>query len=436
MYNHILKKVKLKSAKIAVIGLGYVGLPLAVKLIKSNFDVYGFDNDKNKLEFLKKGKSYISTIKNNDCRYFKKFKNKLISKHIYLREVDVIIICLPTPLKKSKIPEMKYLENFSKNIKKNVKDGQIFILESTVFPGASEDFIKKIGIKKNLEKGLNFFIYSPERENPGQKNFSYKTTPKIISGYSEECIKLGSMIYSSFVKKIVKISSIKNAEASKLLENIFRSVNISFINEFKIICKNMGLNIYEIIDAAATKNFGFMKFLPGPGFGGHCIPIDPYYLSWISKKNGYLPKFIKTSGDINASMPTWIVKNIIKKFYENKIIFNNKKVLIVGVAYKKNVDDDRESPAFEIIKKLKKFKINVDYHDPYIKIIRKGRNFKNSEKLESIKLNPNQLKKYIATIIITDHDNINYKIIQKNSNLIFDTRGVFKNNYNNKIISL
>ena len=436
MYKEILKKIKLKKIKICVVGLGYVGLPLAIRLIKSNVNVFGYDTDKKKIDYLKNGKSYISNISNNELIYFKKNKKNLFRNISNLKKIDVFIVCLPTPLSNNNKPEMKYVHNFFESLRQFIHDGQVFILESTVYPGASLEIINKLNLKQKILNKKNFFIFSPEREDPGNTKFSYKFTPKVVSGFTKECLKIGKKIYSLFVKKTVSTTSLEVAETSKLLENIFRSVNIGLINEFKIICKKMNINIYDVIDVAATKNFGFMKFYPGPGLGGHCIPIDPFYLSWASKKKGYDPKFIKLSGYINKNITSWVLKNILNYFLKKKINYKNKKILIIGIAYKKNVDDDRETPAYYIMNKLLQKNIKIQYHDPYIKKIRKGRKFKNLSNFKSIELSKKNIQNSLAAIILTDHDEIDYNKIRKYSNLIFDTRGKYKKTINENIIQL
>ncbi len=433
MYRELIKKIKSKKIKVSIIGLGYVGLPLALRFIKSGIKVFGIDTDIKKILKLKSGNSYIGSIKNHQLKYFKKNKDNFSDNLEDVKKADVIIICLPTPLKKNKTPDMSYVFNFSKKIKKYIKDGQIIILESTVYPGATLSLINYLGLKRKNIGLKNFLIYSPERENPGYKSFNYRDTPKVVSGFSKKCINLGDIIYKLFVKKRVLLNSIAEAEATKLLENLYRSVNIGLVNEFKIICDKMNINVQNVIDAASTKNFGFKKFTPGPGLGGHCIPIDPYYLYWASSKYGYFPKFIKTSGEINNKMPSWVVNKIIKTFKKNKISFKNKKILLVGVAYKKNVDDDRETPAFEIMSRLEKKNIKTDYYDPFIPKLKSGRKYKYSKK--SIKFNSKQIQKYMASLVITDHDSVDYKKLLTNSKLVFDTRAVFKNIKNsNKII--
>jgi len=418
-YNLLIKKIKNKSFKVGIVGLGYVGLPLCSRFIKKNISVYGIDSDIKKISSLRKGKSYITSVSDKYLNYFKNNKLHLSTNCSIISKCDVIIICLPTPLKGKNIPDLGYLKKASETIKPYLKEYQILILESTVYPGTTSIIFKDLLKKFNI--GSNFFIgYSPERENPGDKNFSYNKTPKVISGHSKKCLKLLDLIYSFIVKKRVLTKSIKVAETSKLLENLYRSVNIALVNELKIICHVLNIDTYEVIKTASTKNFGFQTFMPGPGLGGHCIPIDPYYLSWISKKNGYFPKLIDTAGYVNTKIPNWIL-NQVKKIIQNK---NKFKILILGVSYKKNIDDDRESPAYEIMKLFGKNMIKFEYSDPFFKKIRIGRNI--SYKKNSIAINSKNLNKFNAAIIITDHDSFDYHKISKYSKIVFDTRHVYK----------
>ena len=420
MNNKLISKLHSKKFSVCVIGLGYVGLPLVSRFLKSKIKVFGIDTDPVKITFLKKGREYIKFTSRTILRYFFKNKQNLSTNYDVANKCDVIIVCLPTPLKKeTRVPDMSYVFNCAKNLSKYIKDNQIIILESTVYPGATKEFAKKL-IKKNFIIGKNIFIgYSPERENPGDKKFNYKNTPKVISGYTKNCSKLVEILYKFFVKKTILVTKIEEAETSKLLENLYRAVNIGLVNEMKIICDKLKIDIFNVINAAATKNFGFQKFLTGPGLGGHCIPIDPFYLSWISKKKGYDPKFIKLSGIINSQIPRWTINKILKNFKSKNI-----KLLLLGISYKKNVDDDRESPAYEFIKILKNKNIKYDYSDPYFPKLRKGRNINDNKK--SIILNKTNLQKYDASILLADHDCFNYKFIAQHSKLIIDTRGKYK----------
>ena len=423
MKNVLLKKINNKSLRICIIGLGYVGLPLSLRFIKKKIKVYGIDKDKNKINLLKDGKNYIKTI---DTKYFKNQKNYVSSEYGLVNKADVIIICLPTPLKNKK-PDLSFIKNCIDGIMPFLKEGQTLILESTVYPYATDEILIT-KLKKKFNLGKNFFVgYSPERENPGDKNFSYQKTPKVVSGKTKECAEIVEKIYKLISKKVYLCPSIEVAETSKLLENIYRAINIGLINEFKLICKRLNLDVFEIIEAASTKNFGFQKFLPGPGWGGHCIPIDPFYLAWKSKQTGYDPKLIFAAGEINTIMTKQIFKEI-SNFFKNKKI----KILILGLSYKKNVDDDRESPAYEFFKLFHKKKIYFDYFDPYFINTTVGR--VNKIYKRSIKFNEKNLKKYDATLIVTDHDNIDYLKLYKYSKHIFDSRGIMKAYIKNDIL--
>tara|TARA_B100002051_G_scaffold266686_1_gene294143 strand:- start:3221 stop:4531 length:1311 start_codon:yes stop_codon:yes gene_type:complete len=418
--SKLIKDIKKKNFSVGIVGLGYVGLPLALRFINKSIKTYGVDSDLEKIQSLKKGNTYIKSISKKKLRYFKKNKNNISNNYSVLSNCNIIIICLPTPLKKNKSPNLDYILSAIKKLKPYLIKFQTIILESTVYPGTTRKIVKFV--ERDFVIGENLYVgYSPERENPGDKNFSYKTTPKVISGYSKNCLKIVDQIYKHIANKRVVANTIEAAEASKLLENLYRSINIGLVNELKIVCDRLKIDPYEVINIASTKNFGFQKFLPGPGLGGHCIPIDPYYLSWISKKKGYDPKLIKTSGEINRKIPFWIYKKIRSVLGIKK----NLKILILGISYKKNIDDDRESPAFEIMKIFTKNKIKFEYSDPYFKKIRKGRNINIIK--NSIKLSRNNLKGFSAALIIADHDLFDYKFISENSKFVFDSRNVYKN---------
>ena len=422
--NSLSKKIKKEKYNIGVIGLGYVGLPLVKRFLETkNIKVFGIDSDKKKINLLKRGVSPIKSIKIN---YFKNFNNRISDNYAIINLVDVIIICLPTPLKPNKTPDLKYLEICYKNLSKIDLNDKIIILESTVYPGVTKKFADQLVLKNSSYKiGKNiFFGYSPERENPGDKSFSYQKTPKVVSGYSGSCLILMQNIYKIISRKIYSTNTLEEAETSKLLENLYRSINIGLVNEMKLICDTLKIDVHKVIDTAATKNFGFQKFVPGPGLGGHCIPIDPYYLSWISKKNGYDPQMLKSAAIINNNMPKIIINKILK-YFEKK-----PKILIFGISYKKNVDDDRESPSFEFMKILKNKNIYFDFVDPYFEKIRKGRKILIEKK--SIKPNIKNSKNYDCAIIVTDHDLFDYEFIRNNFKLVFDCRGVY---YSKKIFA-
>jgi len=431
MYKKLISKIKSKKINVCIIGLGYVGLPLAFRFLDASISVIGIDNDISKINKIKSGISYIENKNFKKNRLYREFQKKAADTYTNVREADVIILCLPTPLSKNKSPDMSLLKNCIVKIKKFVKLNQTLILESTVYPGATIELFNLLNSDKKFILGKNFFLgFSPERENPGDKSFSYNSTPKVISGFSKQCLSIGYFLYKEICKKVYKAHSIKVAELSKLLENTYRSVNIGLINEFKIIAKKLDVNIWDIIAAAKTKNFGFRPFNPGPGVGGHCIPIDPIYLSWYMKNKNYNSKIIEISSTLNSSMPIWVCNQIFNYLKKNKIKTN--KLLIIGLAYKKNTADTRESPSIDIMKKFINKKFHVEFYDPYVKKFDfKSKYFKNkSLTLQSIK----KYKKDGIIIIGTDHKNINYKKILENSKLIFDSRGVYYKNKSKKII--
>jgi UDP-N-acetyl-D-glucosamine dehydrogenase len=422
--NILLNKIKTKKSVVGIIGLGYVGLPLAGVFAKKNFNVIGFDIDSYKINMLNKGKSYIKHIKNE---FLGSINKKLIATTNFanIQNVDVIIICLPTPLTNKNNPDLSFITLTLNVIKKFLKKGQIIILESSTYPGSTKQMIQPIIKEKKFILGHDFFLgYSPEREDPSNKKYNISNIPKLLSGSTFECKNITSQLYSKVVKEVVLMSSIEAAEFTKIFENTFRSVNIALVNELKLLSTKTKLNINEIISAASTKPFGFKAFQPGPGVGGHCIPIDPYYLSWVAKKNNIKMNFIGLAGKINDMMPKWIIGESFKGR-------NIKKALILGVAYKKNVDDMRESPGLEFIKILLKKKIKVDYHDPYIKTI-KTRKFKRTMKSIDIK----KISNYDIVYLLTDHDIFNYSFIKHNAKFIIDTRNVYKSEIKNKIMKL
>ncbi len=432
MYKSIINKINLKKARVGIIGLGYVGLPLAIKFSQSKFEVTGFDIDKAKVKKLNSGKSYLCHFENDLIKSMKLNGFSATDNFSKIYNVDVIILCLPTPIDKMKQPDLSYLENTLKKINKYLRKGQAIIFESTSYPGTTEEIIYPYIREKNFKIGKEFFlIYSPEREDPGNTKFSIENIPKIVSGYSKNCLKVGSALYKEIVDEVVPVSSLKTAELSKLLENIYRAVNIGLVNEMKIIADKMDINIIEVIKAAATKPFGFKAFYPGPGLGGHCIPVDPFYLSWKAKEYGVNARFIELAGQINSSMPEWVMEKVISSLNKRKKSIMTSKILIIGLAYKEDVDDLRESPSLEIIDLLIKEGAIIKYFDPFIKKIPNTRN--HNLKLKSIKLTNKEIQWSDLTIITTAHSNVDYNQILKNSNLIIDTRNVYQLN-NKKII--
>ncbi len=419
--NNLLSKINKKKILIGVIGLGYVGLPLSILFAKNKFRVIGFDKNKKKIKLINSKKSYIERIKNHEIELLKK-RGEFTNKFDKITKCDVVIICVPTPLKKNNIPDLSFIKKTIFSIKNKLQQGQLLVLESTSYPGTTRDeVIKKL--RSDLKPGKNFFVgFSSERINPGFNESTINKVPKVVSGFSNNCLNVVSSFYQKSFHKIVKSKSLEIAEFSKLLENIYRAVNIGFINEMKFVADKMNIDIYEILKVASTKPFGFRPFHPGPGIGGHCIPIDPHYLYWKAKKKGIRANFIKLSAETNSSVINFIIKKIKKILKEKKINEKLAKVLIIGVAYKRNVDDLRESASVNLINSLvnKNFK-KVDYFDPYIKLRVSTKNFKFNKK--GIELNSKNLKKFDVVIIMTDHDKLDYKLIYKYSRTIIDCRG-------------
>ena len=423
------QKIKKRCLKIGIIGIGYVGIKLVLAFSKNKNSIYCFDKDKNKIRLLKKAKSPYSYIKNKEIKNKLKYL-KLENNIINVKNCDVVIFCLPTPLKKGK-PDLNHLIEGWKQIKNYIKPGQLIVIESTVYPGCTEEIFHSYLDKKfNLDNNI-FLSYSPERENPGDKKFGFKNTPKVVSGYKKNSLNLAAELYSIIVNKVIKSPSIKIAETSKLLENIYRSINISLINELKIACDNLGIDIYKVIDISSTKPFGFQKFTPGPGAGGHCIPVDPGYFSWLSKKKGFNVKFIKLAEEINFFRTKYIIKKIENLI--NKLKLKNR-ILLLGLSYKKNIEDIRESASIKIFSKLKFKKYKIDYCDPFVKKFVYKENNKSVE-IKSKKQSKNIFKKYSLIIIATDHDKFNYDDILKSNKIIIDLRGRFKKIKNDNVLS-
>lgn len=414
--------IKQKRAKVAIIGLGYVGLPHAVEIAKAGFRVCGLDIQKKRVDSVNKGKSYIRDVKDKDLKDVIQ-KNNLIATTDYsiLKDSDVIIICVPTPLDKYKIPDISYIKNSANEIKERLKKGQLIILESTTYPGTTEEVLLPIFESKKMKVGADFYLaFAPERIDPGNK-MPLSKIPKVVGGITKNCTKIASLFYSQFLEKVHPVSSAKVAEMTKILENTYRLINISAINELSLLCGKMGIDIWEVIEAAKTKSYGFHPFYPSPKIGGHCIPLDPFYLSWKAREYNFWARFIELAGEINEQMPHYVVVRITSVLNKNKKPINGAKILIWGVAYKKDIDDPRESAAYDIIKELLRKKAKVDYFDPYIKEFDLGR-----KKLKSIKYSISNIRKYDLIIILTDHSGFDYEELAKNAKLIIDTRNAIK----------
>ena len=432
---YLLEKIKMRNARIGIIGLGYVGLPLVIRHCEERFSVTGFDIDPIKVERLNRGESYIRHIPSNKIQKFRK-KNLFEATTDYsrLKEVDCIIICVPTPLKKNKEPDLSYVRNTADEIARYLRKGQIVSLQSTTYPGTTREILLPKFENRKLKVGKDFFlVFSPEREDPGNPAYNTKNIPKISGGITPACTMAGKTLYEQTNDRVIVVSSPEVAEFTKLLENIFRGVNIALVNELKMLADKMGIDIWEVIEASSTKPFGFMPFYPGPGLGGHCIPIDPFYLSWKAKEYDFNTRFIELAGEVNINMPHYVVSKTIDALNRNGKCLKNARVLILGIAYKKDIDDTRESPGIEIINILKEKGAKVDYNDPFVPSFSGLRRYPDIA-MKSVKLSEKKLKEYNCIVIVTNHSGYDYSWIVKNSRLIVDTRNATKGLKSKKII--
>ena len=427
--------MNMNKKKLGVIGLGYVGLPLAIEYKKIGFDVKGFDVDQSKIDLLNSGKSYIKHIKSDEIKTLLKDGVFATSDFAELSDVDVIFVCVPTPIDKYRNPFMGHIEDTSYSVSKNLKKGHLVLIESSTYPGTTNELIKPILEKSGLKCHSDFFLaYSPEREDPGNKNFKINSITKVVGADDEKSLVLAKDIYSKLTK-VHTMNSTYEAEAVKLTENIFRSVNIALVNELRVIYNNMGIDTWNVIDGASTKPFGFMPFYPGPGIGGHCIPVDPFYLTYKARQFSMSTRFIELAGDINASMPEYVVTKCQELLNKNSKPLKSSKILIMGVAYKKDVDDMRESPSIEIMNRLVAKGSKVEFYDPLIKKIPKLREYPNFENLERINLQDKSYIDYDLVLICTDHSSYDVARVISESKLIVDTRNCLPENaYNERII--
>jgi len=424
--NKLLSKIKTHESNIAILGLGYVGLPLLLRFSEKRFPTFGFDIDEEKIQKLNAGETYINHIDANKIKVAINNGFKATSDFKKIKNVDAILICVPTPLGVHNEPDLTFIRSTLDSIKPYLRENQLLVLESTTYPGTTEEEIAPVIKEKGYEIGDNFFVgYSPEREDPGNINFNTKTIPKVVSGLTENCLELTKALYDQIVDQTVPVSSPKVAEMTKILENIHRAVNIGLVNELKMVADKMDIDIYEVINAAATKPFGFTPYYPGPGLGGHCIPIDPFYLTWKAKEVGMNTRFIELAGEINTAMPTYVMQKVSEALNNIGKAINGSRILVLGLAYKKNVDDLRESPSLELIDNLMSIGAKVEYCDPYFQTVPSTR--KHQFKLTAKPLNSDTLKLADLVLLATDHDDFDYNLIQKEAKLIIDTRGRFKN---------
>ena len=428
----LLEKIHQKKAVVGVVGLGYVGLPLLMEFVEQGFKTLGFDIDQKKVDKLNAGKSYIKHIDEKRVKAVRDSKLfEATSDFGRIKEVDAILICVPTPLTKHREPDMSYIVGTAETLAKHIREGQLVVLESSTYPGTTEEVLKPILEKSGLKGDKDFWVaFSPEREDPNNPKYNTRTIPKVVGANTEYARQLVTALYEKVIVKTVPVSSTQAAEATKLLENIFRSVNIALVNEMKMILDRMGIDVWEVINAAATKPFGYMPFYPGPGLGGHCIPIDPFYLTWKAREYEMNTRFIELAGEVNTYMPYWVVSKVMDALNEHEKSIKGSRVLVLGAAYKKDIDDPRESPSFKLMEILLEKGAEVDYNDPLIPELPSMRMY--DIKRKSVDLTPENLAKYDCVLISTDHSAYDWDFIVKHAQLVVDTRNATKNVLENR----
>ena len=421
----LLEKLRDRSAVIGIVGMGYVGLPLALRYCEVGYKVLGFDIDPAKAESLAKGQTYIEHITSEKIQVAVSQGLEGTTDFSRVREADALIICVPTPLDRHREPDLSFVVNTTKSLLPHLRSGQVVSLESTTYPGTTDEVLQPLLESTGLKVGEELFlVYSPEREDPGNPNFVTRTIPKVCGGISPACQEAGIALYEQVIDRLVPVSSTRTAEMTKLLENIHRAVNIGLVNEMKMVADRMGIDIFEVIDAAATKPFGFVPYYPGPGLGGHCIPIDPFYLTWKAREYGVNTRFIELAGEVNSSMPQWVVEKVVEGLNRQRKSINGSRILVLGIAYKKDVDDMRESPSVEIMEQLRARGAELLYHDPHVPKFPKMR--EHAFDLASIDLSEKALKSVDCVVIGTDHKRVDYDLVKEAAPLIIDARGVFR----------
>ena len=424
MKKELISKFESKKAVIGILGLGYVGLPLMMRFSNVGFKVLGFDIDQSKVESLMNGKSYIEHIKPEAIAQSLARGFEATTDFSRCKEADALIICVPTPLNAHREPDLSYVVNTVESVVPHMRAGQIMCLESTTYPGTTDEELLPRITARGLTIGTDaFVVFSPEREDPGNPHFETRTIPKVVGGSTEACLQVGVALYGMAIDRVVPVSSTRAAEMTKLLENIHRSVNIGLVNEMKIVADKMGIDIHEVIRAAATKPFGFVPYYPGPGLGGHCIPIDPFYLTWKAREYGLNTRFIELAGEINRAMPEWVISKLSDALNERRKSIKGSAILVLGIAYKKNVDDMRESPSVELMEMLRHKGADISYSDPHVAKFPKMR--EHSFNLSSVALTPDSIASFDVCLLATDHAKFDYEMIRKYAKLIVDTRGVY-----------
>jgi len=432
MKDTLVKRIKAKEAVVGIVGMGYVGLPLMLRFMEENIKVVGFDIDGEKITKLNAGKSYIEHIPGEAIARAVAAGFRATADFAEAGKVDALILCVPTPLNKYREPDLSFVLNTVDSLVPHIRAGQVMSLESTTYPGTSDEELLPRIEKRGFKVGVDYFlVYSPEREDPGNKNFSTRQIPKVCGGTTPACQEVGLALYSGVIDKVVPVSSTRAAEMTKLLENIHRAVNIGLANEMKVVADRMGIDIHEVIRAAATKPFGFVPYYPGPGLGGHCIPIDPFYLTWKAREFGLHTRFIELAGEINNSMPHYVVDKVADALNNRNKSLKGSKILVLGIAYKKNVDDMRESPSNEIMELLRTKGAVIAYSDPHVPVYPHMR--AHQFDLKSVAITEENLKSFDAVILATDHDKFDYDLILKSSQLIIDSRGKYLGNHGNVV---
>jgi UDP-N-acetyl-D-glucosamine dehydrogenase len=422
--EQLLQRVRSKEAVIGIVGLGYVGLPLTLRFSEVGYRVLGLDIDLEKVASLNKGRSYIEHIKASQIEAARKTGFTATADFARASEADALILCVPTPLNKHREPDLSFIINTIDSLVPSLRIGQIVSLESTTYPGTTDEELRPRIESRGLQVGKDIFLaFSPEREDPANPDFHTRTIPKVCGGTTESCLEVALKLYGAVIDTVVPVSSTRAAEMTKLLENIHRAVNIGLVNEMKVVADRMGIDIHEVIRAAATKPFGFVPYYPGPGLGGHCIPIDPFYLTWKAREYGVHTRFIELAGEVNASMPDYVISKVSHALNERERSIKGSKVLVLGIAYKKNVDDTRESPSVELMEKLRLLGAQVAYSDPHVPTFPRMR--EHHFNLQSVELSAENLAAYDCVLVATDHSRFDYPFIKKHAKLIVDTRGIY-----------
>ncbi len=434
-FDQLAQRLDSKDAVIGIIGLGYVGLPLALAFVEEGFRVLGFDVDRDKADKVNRGEGYIQHI--DPARVTKAAESgrlRATSDFERLGEPDALLICVPTPLTRQREPDLRYVAETSERIARALRPGQLVVLESTTYPGTTDELVRGILDGAGHSVGEEYFLaFSPEREDPGRKDFTTTTIPKVVGGVDEASGDIAQKLYDQVIAKTVRVKSARAAEASKLTENIYRAVNIALVNELKVVYDEMGIDVWDVLDAASTKPFGFTRFNPGPGWGGHCIPLDPFYLSWKAREYGVTTRFIELAGEVNVQMPAYVVEKLQLALNDREKSVRGSNVLLLGLAYKKNIDDPRESPAFEVVERLLHLGARVSYHDPHIPKAPAMRSWPDLESMSSVPLEPEFLRAADAVVVVTDHDAVDYELVLEHAPLVVDTRGIYRRD-NPKVI--